>query len=365
MSLTTDWASELRPSMRKLRHAMDGLLKTARLMHSVQRLQQNMDRISINLEIMYRRDVCFSQALTALVSSLMAKLWGNEITHNFIKILCDLGPLAYFEGLLSLYGNEIDMWGDMCIAIEDLLAVDFVLVRCNLPNNDQHSVPTPRINGSRHSLSVQLPVPEHVYALLPTKQAVSFKVTPVFFNIGINEKATLAEAVGRTREQHRSNWDNYVRLKQYYSRFRKLPLQAPETPSKNEPHKPASELLLNILNFMEEQLKANVSKNVKILHLAEDACRLMSGLRFTSCKSAKDRTGMAVTLEQCRVLVQEFQLPAKSVPYVLNTMRSEGCRMDNVYKNIDKRKYAFNLPQVLSLPAMYRPPVGSYGKAET
>lgn len=39
--------------------------------------------------------------------------------------------------------------------------------------------------------------------------------------------------------------------------------------------------------------------------------------------------------------------------------------MDNVYKNITKWKYAFNLPQVLSLPAMYRPPVGSYGKAET
>lgn len=232
--------------------------------------------------------------------------------------------------------------------------------------SDQHSaIPTPRITGSRQSLTVYLPVPEHVYALLPTKHRVNFKVTPVFFNIGINEKATLAEALGRTREQHRSNWDNYVRLKQYYTRFRKLPLTVPETPSKHEPHMPAPQMLLNILNFLEEQLKANVSKNVKILHLVEDACRLMSGLRFTSCKSAKDRTGMSVTLEQCRVLVQEFQLPAKNVPQILNTMRTEGCRMDNVFKSIDKRKYAFNLPQVLSLPAMYRPPVGSYGKAET
>lgn len=118
--------------MRKLRHAMDGLLKTARLMHSVQRLQQDMRRISHNLEIMYRRDVCFSQSLTALISGLMAKLWGTEITENFIRMLCDLGPLAYFEGLLSLYGSETDMWGDMCIAIEDLLAVNFTLVRSNL-----------------------------------------------------------------------------------------------------------------------------------------------------------------------------------------------------------------------------------------
>jgi hypothetical protein len=33
LNSTTDWASELRPSMKKLRTAMDGLLKTARLMH--------------------------------------------------------------------------------------------------------------------------------------------------------------------------------------------------------------------------------------------------------------------------------------------------------------------------------------------
>lgn len=63
LSLTTDWASELRPSMRKLRQAMDGLLKTARMMHSVQRLQQDIKRTSSVLSTMYRRDVCFSQAV--------------------------------------------------------------------------------------------------------------------------------------------------------------------------------------------------------------------------------------------------------------------------------------------------------------
>lgn len=64
LSMTTDWASELRPSMRKLRQAMDGLLKTARLMHSVQRVQQDMKKTSVTLTTMYRRDVCFSQAVS-------------------------------------------------------------------------------------------------------------------------------------------------------------------------------------------------------------------------------------------------------------------------------------------------------------
>lgn len=130
LSLTTDWCSELRPSMRKLRNAMDGLLKTARLIHSVARLQQDVNQISRDLEIMYRRDVCFSQSLTALISALMAKLWGHEISADYLRLLFDLGPLAYFEGLLSLHGSEIDMWGDMCVAIEDLASVTFILSRC-------------------------------------------------------------------------------------------------------------------------------------------------------------------------------------------------------------------------------------------
>lgn len=66
LSSTTDWASELRPSMKKLRQAMDGLLKTARLIHSVQRLHQDTKKITSNLAIMYRRDVCFSQAVSVV-----------------------------------------------------------------------------------------------------------------------------------------------------------------------------------------------------------------------------------------------------------------------------------------------------------
>lgn len=160
LSLTTDWASELRPSMKKLRQAMDGLLKTARLMHSVQRLQQDSRKISSNLAIMYRRDICFSQAMTALITGMVTKLWGTQVTEHYVNVLCSLGPLAYFEGLLSLYGSENDMWSDMNVAIEDLSTVNFTLVR-NTPNGN--STPIPRVVGSRQSIVVLLPVPDYVY----------------------------------------------------------------------------------------------------------------------------------------------------------------------------------------------------------
>ncbi|XP_030381276.1 inositol polyphosphate-4-phosphatase type I A isoform X2 [Scaptodrosophila lebanonensis] len=369
LSLTTDWASELRPSMRKLRHAMDRLLKTTRLMHSVQRLQQDMRSNSVHADIMYRRDVCFSQALTALVSALMVKFWATELNANYFHLLRDLGPLAYFEGLLSLHGGEADMWSDMCVAIEDLSSVNFTLIRAQLSSDT--SVPMPRITGSRQSLEVLLPVPEHLYniGLLSTTQPpLTFKITPVFFNIGIDAKATVAETLGQTRGQHRSNWDNFLRLNEYFIRYSKLPFQAPDTPSKLETAAvtPKSrQTLQTLLNAMKTHVCAKVSKNVKVLHLAEDVCRQLCGMRFTSCKSAKDRTGMAVTLEQGRVLKREFQLPLEHVPHVVNTMRSEGTRMDNVEKNIGKRKYAFNVLQVRALPDIYRPPLGTYGKAET
>lgn len=61
-----DWTCELRPSMKKLRQAMDGLLKTARLTHSVFRVQEDAKRAQRACNVRYRRDVCFSQAVSNL-----------------------------------------------------------------------------------------------------------------------------------------------------------------------------------------------------------------------------------------------------------------------------------------------------------
>jgi len=64
----------------------------------------------------------------------MLRLWGSELDMGYLVMLRDLGPLAYFEGLLTLYGNEADMWSDMCIAIEDLSAVSFQLGQPSIPS---------------------------------------------------------------------------------------------------------------------------------------------------------------------------------------------------------------------------------------
>lgn len=71
-------------------------------------------------------------------------------------------------------------------------------------------------------------MPDAVYSMLPLS-STSFTVTPVFFNVGINEMATLAESLGNTRPQDKSNLDNYERVNEYYYRFRKLHLPSEPT----------------------------------------------------------------------------------------------------------------------------------------
>lgn len=269
----------------------------------------------------------------------------------------------------------------MNVAIEDLSTVNFTLVR----HSGNKSLPLPKVTGNRQSLVIYLPVPDYVYSMLPpsngqspNRDQITFKVTPVFFNIGINEMATLAETLGYCKEQNRSNFDNFDRLKRYFIMYKKIPLPEVKSeassknsfiqsspPSLQKDNVVSEQVIGNMLDKMEELLRINTSKNIKILHVAQDITRAFGGLRATSCKSAKDRTGMAVTLEQARILQQEFHLPAGNLQNVLDVMRSEGTRLDNTMKNIGRRKFAFNLPQVMALPSQYRPPNGSYGKAQS
>ena len=61
----------------------NGMIATLsfRLTCSVLRLHQTMDAVDLSHAIKYRRDVCFSQALTSLISALMAR---SEIDNGIL-----------------------------------------------------------------------------------------------------------------------------------------------------------------------------------------------------------------------------------------------------------------------------------------
>jgi inositol polyphosphate-4-phosphatase len=65
------------------------------------------------------------------VTGLVARLWCARPDPAFLLVLSTLGPLVEFEGMLSYYGDEIAMWGDMVVAVEDLCTVSdaFIIIK--------------------------------------------------------------------------------------------------------------------------------------------------------------------------------------------------------------------------------------------
>ena len=178
-----DWAEEVRPSMRKLRQGMDSLLKTTRMMCSVLRLQQLQDAVKLTAEVKHRRDVCFSQALTSLVSALMSRLWCHPPCPVFLSVLTQIGPLVCFEGLLSMHGEDVTIYNDMIVAIEDLRTVEFTLVKVEKARVGEEMAVVPVVRGSRSSLSVMIPLPD--WATQP--QPLQYIKAPVW--LGFSESA--------------------------------------------------------------------------------------------------------------------------------------------------------------------------------
>lgn len=353
------WQAELAPSVRKLRQSMACLQKVARFTYALLSLKEPPPSASLSYCVRQRRDICFSHALTSLVAGLMSKLWCQQTDPLFVHCLTTFGVLAQFTGLLSCHGDELAMLEDMVVAIDDLRRVAFWLE----PATNVCS-PKPRVEGSRVFLSVLIPTPETVMARVPHRGRFQFSVVPVFFNVGINEQATLAEKVGDQSFQERINLDGAASLKEYHKQFQKFPMPKHDTPRARS-IQPREVPLMDVIEQLQTHVRARKSKDVEILHLAMEACRRMRGLRFTSCKSAKDRTGMCVTLEQGQILLQDFGLDSKEVPRAVACMRSEGTRRHNTFKNVGVRKYAFNSLQMMALPRQYRPPPGTFGNVQS
>ncbi|KAF8784630.1 Inositol polyphosphate-4-phosphatase type I A like protein [Argiope bruennichi] len=328
------WTDELMPSIKKLRQAIQCLKKTAKLTYSIVSLK-----------------------LTSLVTGLMTRLWCRNPDSMFIHMLRTVGVLCHFEGLLSCYGDEMGALEDMVVGIDDLRRVLFWLEPSSASCN-----PQPRIEGSRLFLRVFIPAPPSVIALLPADchNGYRFTVSSVFFNIGINEQATLAEKFGDTSLQDKINQDSLSLLKEHFSRF-----QRTAKAQKGHGFHYAENHIADLLEQLQSQIFAKRSKNVDILRLSSEICKYLGGIRFTSCKSAKDRTSMSVTLEQAMVLINDFNLDDKEMPRVLECMRSEGTRRENTLKNTGVRKYHFNSLQLMTLPRLYRPPPGTYGNVES
>ena len=86
---------------------------------------------------------------------------------------------------------------------------------------------------------------------------------------------------------------------------------------------PINRTLADMINDLKSQVQTKIEKNINVLQLSSQICRRMRGFRFTSCKSAKDRTGMSITLEQVNILATEYHLSEHEFVRALDCMRRQ------------------------------------------
>merc|ERR1712029_211042 len=257
----------------------------------------------------------------------------------------------------------------MIVAIEDLRAVEFTLVRVEKSkssNSPQHAQSSgnnfpllPIVSGSRSSLKVMIPLPYWASHPQPSQyiKNMKFNIVPVFFNIGIDERAQTAEKCGLNGPQEKNNSDNfkilveYVRKfkqKNYFNHIRKI--------TNND-----EALIDDLMVILKKEVSSRKIRNVDVLNISSWICHKLSGIRFTSCRDGLAKTAMSITLEQTRILARDYDLKEAEFLKTLNLIRSVGLHGEKCMKNTNTNKFTMSSLELQNLPRKYRPPIGTFG----
>ncbi|KAH9125743.1 hypothetical protein LEN26_009523 [Aphanomyces euteiches] len=327
-----------------------------------------------------RLDMCVPQALATLVTAFCSRIHFLLDKPARFERMLHAGFIFHVESLLSTYGAELGMLEDMMVAMDTLGRFRFLLVSdggdlpagasrsgddgeswtSSITSVDLYSNVEDALLGNRtHEHAKSEDEDFVIRVVVRSRGRVSFPrrclvaIHPILFNIGINEKQTLANmsAAYPKKLQDHINDTAVTRLK-------------PLVQSHCE-HAPGDDLAPRLLKELIQAVyvsNASRKKHPEVLQLSSRLVRHLDGGRVTVCKSAKDRTGMSVTLEQGMILNWHHELPSSKMAEVVATMRTRGVRIENTLKNTGRRRFAFNALQRSMMPEQYRCPPEAGGR---
>ena len=238
--------------------------------------------------------------------------------------------------------------------------------------------------GCEGSLTVVVPVAAHIEQMIlsasthcasasqATGEAAPFiSLVPCLFTLGVNEMQTLTRlvGVGEPELQSKINRAGLTVLEKYRALFSNLPVLSGADAEHSTPV--SSELVVGeewkVLRQLVEDHEPS-EKDVALLLDSARLCRIMNGGRTTCCKSAKDRTSMASTLEFASIVAEAGLLGSDAsttgqyTMELANLLRGpSGCRLRNCKLNTGKAQYAFNSLQQSTLPDQLKPPPKTAG----
>uniref|UniRef100_A0A915AMW7 PH domain-containing protein n=1 Tax=Parascaris univalens TaxID=6257 RepID=A0A915AMW7_PARUN len=291
--------------------------------------------------IQLRSDLVLSQAVTIVVTALL------NAAQSDISEWDSYPPLITVFSLLSCYGDERGMMEDAreCWAsLQD--RVVFKFVQCS---SSVSSTCIPTIGGDRSKLTVQIPLPADIFQSFPEKLRAGqwMNVVAIFWNLGINHEATFAQSLaGDSSLEETINVVAANALHAYASGRKQLDPSA-----------------MDLIAELCTTVNVNPSnKNMAIYRLAMAANFALNGIPILTCKSGKDRTSMAVTLEEGRIIRENCGINADQMGEMVVCLRRDGVRRENCRKNVGKALYSFSPFQMHFIPKELRPPAGTYSQ---